>query len=380
MVDSTCFDNWHLQFNSQLIVILSNLASVVEYRGAQDIGVNLPNVNHKKLFVIKGKGFLSIIFRFFFTLLNDIWQLIVTPYDEIIVYSFDPTISLRIINAVNKLLRKRIIMFRHGSLEMLITNSYGNGFVYQFENKLTKNFFLTNKIKVDKNIHFFVLGNVILNNLSSILPQDKLQKFHSVDHPYNFEKKTIIKAPNNFTKLNIGTVGVFNKYKGGNNLLVLVKILNNNGIKGVDFSISGKILSNVNELQENGIDLPSNKGVEMVSIEEMKTRIDRLDFILFFYNSETYRLTASGAIFDAINRKRPIIAIRNDYFEYIFNKFGSIGYLVNSVEEMATLIHRIHTNQEIRQDIDFDKIQNLMSIDNITLDFKNKLREIGFIA
>ena len=58
MVDSTCFDNWHLQFNSQLIVILSNLASVVEYRGAQDIGVNLPNVNHKKLFVIKGKGFL----------------------------------------------------------------------------------------------------------------------------------------------------------------------------------------------------------------------------------------------------------------------------------------------------------------------------------
>ena len=117
----------------------------------------------------------------------------------------------------------------------------------------------------------------------------------------------------------------------------------------------------------------------MVSIAEMRTRIDQLDFILFFYNSETYRLTASGTIFDAISRKKPIIALRNDYFEYIFNKFGSIGYLVDSIEEMATLIQHIHSNKEIQQEFDFDEIQNMMSTENITRDFTYKLREIGII-
>lgn len=379
MVDSTCFDNWHLQFNSQLILMLSNLASVVEYRGAQDIGVNLPNVNHKKLFVIKGKGPFSIIFRFFFTLLNDIWQLIVTPYDEIIVYSFDPTISLRSINAINKLLRKRIIMFRHGSLEMLLTDPRGNGFFYKFENKLTKNFYLNDKIKVSKNIQFFVLGDIILKNLSSILTQNKIQQFHSIDHPYNFDKNTIVKTPNNFAKLNIGTVGVFNEYKGGYNFIILAKILKNKEFKDVNLSITGRILSDIVKLQENGIDLPSNKGEDMVSNEEMAARIDKLDFILFFYPSETYKLTASGAIFEAINRKRPIIAFRNDYFEYIFKKFGPIGYLVDSIEEMADLIVRISEGSEDLVVYDFDKIQKLFSTEDITKILKEKIIEIGFI-
>lgn len=380
MVDSTCFDNWHLQFNSQLILMLSNLASVVEYRGAQEIGVNLPNVNHKKLFVIKGKGAFSIILRFFFTLLNDIWQLIITPYDEIIVYSFDPTISLRTINAINKLLRKRIIMFQHGSLEMLLTDPSGNGFFYKFENKLTKNFYLNDKIKVSKNIQFFVLGDIILKNLSSILTQDKIKQFHSIDHPYNFDKNTIVKKPHNYTKLNIGTVGVFNEYKGGASFLLLAKILKNKELKDVNLSITGKIFSDIVKLQENGIDLPSNNGEDMVSNEEMVARIDKLDFILFFYPSETYKLTASGAIFDAINRKRPIIAIRNDYFEYIFSKFGSIGYLVDTLEEMADVINSIYQDSNIIIDYDFDKIQKLLSTENLTRSMKDKMIEIGFIS
>jgi len=380
MVDSTCFDNWHLHFNSQLIEILSNIAGAVEYRGVQHIGENRLNIKSKKLFVVTINGRWGIIWRFLLTLLNDIWQLIVAPHDEIVVYSFDSTVSLRVLNLFNKILRKRIIMFRHGCMEMLQTNPSGKGMFYRFENMLTRQFFLNKNLRISENVHFFVLGDVILKNLSVLLSEDKMKHFHSIDHPYDFDRNALNKERNKTSKLNIGTVGVFNEYKGGRDILRLVQILKEKSIDNIILSVTGRIDFDISLLQEAGIDLPSNEGKSMVSVEELKSRMDRLDFILYFYHSDTYRLTASGAIFDAINRKRPIIALRNDYFEYIFKKFGSIGYIVDSIDEMADIIYRISTSTEKHVDYDFERIQKLLSIDNTTKILSEKLREIGFIA
>lgn len=381
MVDSVCYANWHLHFNSQLIEILSNIASVVEYRGVQNLGNNRQNIKRKKLYVVKGTGRWSIIARFVFTLFNDVWQLIITPHDEIIVYSFDATVSVRCINTLNKIFRKRIIMFRHGSMEMILSNPSGKGMFYRFENKLSRQFFLSNNLEISDNVHFFVLGEVILENLSVLLSEDKMKHFHSIDHPYDFDKNTSTKQREKTSKLCIGTVGVFNEFKGGCDLLQLAKNLKEKKLTSlISLSVTGKIDFDSTLLQAGEIDLPSNQGRSMVDDEEFKVRVDQLDFILYFYSSDTYRLTASGAIFDAINRKRPIIALRNDYFEYIFDEFGSIGYLVDSVEEMADLIYRITIGTEKRVDYDFERIQNLLSEDKITKIFAAKLREIGFFT
>jgi len=379
MVDSTCFGNWHLHFNSQLIEILSNIASVVEYRGAQNIGNSKLNIKRRKLFVITGSGKLRIILRFLFTLMNDVWQVIIVPNDEIIVYCFDATVSVRAVNMINKIVKKKVIMFRHGSMEMLQTSPSGKGIFYRFEYNLVKQFFLNKNLNISTDLHFFVLGDVILKNLSVFLSKDKVKHFHSIDHPYNFDRNALIKERVQTSKLYIGTVGVFNEYKGGADLLQLAQILKRKALDDINISISGKIEFDISLLQDAEIDLPSNGGKEMVSVEELKDRIDKLDYILYFYPVNTYRLTASGAIFDAITRKRPIIALRNDYFEYIFNKFGSIGYLVDSVSEMADIIYRISNGVEKRVDYDFEQIQDLLSVDNLTKIFAEQLREIGFI-
>ncbi len=378
MVDSVCYDNWHLNFNSQLIEILTNVASSVEYRGAQKIGLNKLNVRSKNLYVIKGTGPWNIILRFIFTIFNDIWQLFISPHDQIIVYSFDATVSVRLINFINKILKKRIIMFRHGSMEMLQTSPTGKGIFYSFENNLTRQFFLNKHIKISSNLHFFVLGDIILKNLYSRLPENIMSNFYSIDHPYDFNRNTYVKKNKETKELNIGTVGVFNEYKGGKDFLQLAKLLKHKKAVNVNLFISGRINFNISLLKKAGINLPSNEGRSMISAEELNNRIDQLDFVLYFYPSDTYRLTASGAIFDAINRKRPIIAIRNDYFEYIFTKFGSIGYLVDSVSEMADIIFLISKKSEKNIDFDFEKVQNLLSVQNLTKIFSKQLQEIGF--
>jgi hypothetical protein len=380
MIDSVCYANWHLQFNTKLLTILSNIAPVVEYRGGQNIGQNRPNIKRKKVYVVRGTTRWSGILRFSYTILNDVWQLLICPYNTIIVYSFDATVSVRMVNALNKVLHKRIIMFRHGSMEMLQTNTANKGIFYWFENKLTRQFFLNPKVKITDRLHFFVLGDVILKNLSNLLSIDKIKQFHSIDHPYNFDENVIAKKIDRNLKLQIGTVGVFSEYKGGSYLLQLVEILKEKGLDKVNVSVTGKIDYDLRFLQRAGIDLPANEGKNMVSNEEMNLRIDRLDFILYFYPSTTYQLTASGAIFDAINRKRPIIALRNDYFEYIFSKFGAIGYLVDSISEMANIIYRISNGTEQVINYDFEGIQNLFSERNITKDIDTELKKIGFIV
>lgn len=301
------------------------------------------------------------------------------PKDFLIVYNFDSTISLRSINALNKILKKEIIMFRHGSLEMLITNSNGKGLIYKIENQLTKKFFFNQNLKISKHLHFFVLGDIILKNLSNLLTQDKLKQFHSIDHPYGFDKDLTFASIKKSNKLNLGTIGVFNEHKGGGLLIKLAQIFKTQGYNDIAFSITGKIDTEIEKLLELGIEIPINRGNEMISIEEMKQRINKLNFILFFYNSETYKLTASGALFEAINMRKPIIALRNDYFEYIFSKFGKIGYLVDSVDEMATLIERIYLNNEKQISIDFENIQNMLSTDISTQIFKSKLQNLQFL-
>jgi hypothetical protein len=240
MVDSVCFDNWHLQFNAQLIEILSNIADIVEYRGAQHIGENRPNIKRKKLFVVTSSGRWGIIWRYLFSMLNDTWQLIVAPNDEIIVYSFDSN-PVRILNMLNKVIRKRIILFRHGSMEMLRTNPAGKGMFYRFENKLNKQFFLNKDLRISDDLHFFVLGDIIFKNLSVLLSEDKMKHFHSIEHPYVFDKNSLKRHREINSQLNVGTLGVFNEYKGGRSILELAKILKFKGIDNVNISITGKI-------------------------------------------------------------------------------------------------------------------------------------------
>ena len=47
---------------------------------------------------------------------------------------------------------------------------------------------------------------------------------------------------------------------------------------------------------------------------------------------------------DAISFEKPVIAIKNDFFEYYFNKFGNIGYLFDNVNDMAKKMIEITAN------------------------------------
>ena len=107
--------------------------------------------------------------------------------------------------------------------------------------------------------------------------------------------------------------------------------------------------------------------------------INELNFILFLYPTNSYKLTASGAITDAIRLHIPILSLKNDFFCDLIGN-NSIGYLKDTIEELANTIRTIITTKEsIDYNENFSKLINKTSIPNIAKLLNTSLQEKHFI-
>lgn len=229
--------------------------------------------------------------------------------------------------------KKKITFILHGSIEELLKDK--NFLQLGFYNKLALEY--KNK---KNNFRYIVLGDSIKENLEEIIPSIK-NNLYSIEHPYDFKDTSHNDNLNVKKNINIGTIGNVAPEKRSESLFEIENYLNENGIENIKLFHVGKF---------DGIDIPENSKVKIPGSKRMLPRIDyeeyinNLDYILFFYPSDTYRLTASGAIFDAISYNKPVIVIENDYFKYIFKICGDIGYLCKDIDEMKNILNMVHKN------------------------------------
>ena len=94
-------------------------------------------------------------------------------------------------------------------------------------------------------------------------------------------------------------------------------------------------------------------------------------------------MTASGAFTDAVNFEKPIIAIRNEFFDYYFKKFGNIGYLFDNIDDMAEkmieIIERKPQEEYLVQKENIKKLKKNIDImyiaENTQIKFETKYGE-----
>lgn len=358
-IDSFCWGVMHQQINACLLKMLMILyPKKVEYYSGKTSKINveklIPNldeVNFHPLWVKGGYGKISIILRFALSYWNNIRLLLISRKDDIIIYNYNNPLSLFEINFLNRFLKRRVLIFCHGELEMLAAPSGYSFFMRILRRKLVR-FFSANR-KIQNNLWFCVLGDIIKKNLKGIMPEKHLLHFLSIDHPYIFTKRDG-ESSNVPNILNVGTVGEFSRRKGGDDFMELVKRMQNES--NIHFSITGLIGYEINTLKKLKVGLPSNNGMEPIEDKEYNSRVSELDYILYFYPKTSYRLIASGAILDAVNHEKPIIAYGNSYFEYFFKKYGDVGYLVSNLEEMQSVLTNIILRKQV-SNFNFSKIK-----------------------
>lgn len=371
-IDTFSVNSFHAQINACLLkmLVLSYPNEVVCYssvsnrREIEKLIEGEENIRWEDVYVVGGKTKYAVLYRYIFSAIRNVKFLFMCKNNEILFFNYNNPFSIRLVNYLNKFLRRKILIVCHGELEMLYPHD-NSGILAKIISKLVNNFFLSTK-SVSSNITFCVLGDSILNNLKAILSSRMLCHFQVIEHPYIY-KKIMERNREDNKVLKFGVVGSFSFAKGGRNFIQLVEELN--CVQNISFSVTGSISEGIDDLKRLGVSLPKNDGIEQIPIEEFSERICNLDYILFLYPTYSYKLTASGAIMDAIKWGIPIISIRNDYFENVFAKYGRFGYLVEDLSEMKNLMLSL-LNSKGNASFDFDSVRRKSSPESISANLK----------
>ena len=185
-----------------------------------------------------------------------------------------------------------------------------------------------------KNVKYIVLGESIRKHFLEYIDYIR-EDLVSVPHPYTFTKANHENTKTD-NRITLGMIGSFSPEKRSTLIFDLEERIRERNIGNIGFLIVGSGDSNVSE-RKTSIPFVGD-GIHKLSDEEYNRGIAQLDYILFFWPRDSYQLTASGALCDAIVHEKPIISIRNDYLDWVFSETGSLGFLCDDLEEMEEII------------------------------------------
>ena len=356
---------------------LSALKSLKNIIGDRDVS----SVTFKTIPVVEGDSKVHTLLRLFMSAIINCVLLFKSEKGAILFYNYNNIFSLSWINSLNKVLKRKIAILCHGEFETFNLDIVQNYSIFwKFYNNTVKTFFRKKSIKIAEKIIFLVLGDNIKTNLKMHIPNNIHEKIYSIDHSYinkSFCSSNIVSKRNNESIIKVGMIGQVRKGKNISDIVLLTKRLSSEILSGkLIFSITGAATGiNIDELRYIGITIPEGK--IFLSREEYDNKIAELDYVLFFYNKDMYQFTASGPLMDALFLEKPIIALKNNYFEYMFNKYGDFGILLDSIDEMADLIKELSQGKKLPV-FDLKSIKYKLRPEKIALQLKLVLEEAGF--
>ena len=281
--------------------------------------------------IISEKGRFSVLFKGIIGAFQNLLLYSKCSSERIVVFNYNNVFALRLLNFACKIKKTKLIVVCHGEMDLLQDDR--GGLLAKLNRKILKSFFYHSSIA--HNFHFIVLGDSIYKNLKSCIPANSYKHFFSINHPYYIESKPYEHRTKSIRELNLGLIGTLSVEKGLESFMNFVELLDEKQIK-CNYSIVGRLNTHDYDdfMNMHNIDIAWN----YLSREEMEERVSRLDCVLYFYPSNSYKLIASGAIFDPISMRIPVVAIKNDFFEYVFREIKYPAYLCNDINEMASII------------------------------------------
>ena len=312
----------HLEFNKAFLQTLSYLYDKIIFLGDKNHIQYLNKIKYKTEILLYPcnitdyhtlKGKVLSVFR---EVLN-IKKIKKMSQGADIYFSYGAAHSMLI--AERFLKNKKVFYIQHGQIETITRKQH----IYNI------NYYLPMALNnLPANHYIIVLGDFIKKNLESAIPK-LIGKIIAIDHP--FIKTNIVINKTGFNKIKIGTIGVGTKDKGIEQLNEISLFIKKNNLD-IQVNHIGRIFDDV-ILDKKMICCPfsSNK---LIPRNDFINKIAELDYILFLYPQNSYKFTASGAIFDAFLLGKPIIALQNDYFNYLFEKAGSVGFLLDNIESL----------------------------------------------
>jgi hypothetical protein len=373
VIEANKTKNYHAEINKAFLNIFSRLdiidniylyCSILHYNIIKDNNTD-KKIVYKKIYVIDPLK--SDLFKSLVELFNTIF-LFIKNRNRVIIYLSAFANMHVIIHLLSLIFNKtHVILICHGEMDGLQREKWGSIMSYPFWIKLS--FFVPCSRKLNK----IVLADYIMNTIiNKFKPNCKI---YSINHPYDFNLNHNMNIiPDNIFSF----IGECTTNKGGDIFIeVADEILKNNN--SVLFKIIGRLTVKCTYLDRRII-VCSNDG-EFLTREIFNTEIITTRYCCFPYASNKYSLVASGAIFDAIKHLKPIIYIKNEYFDSIFKNYN-IGFPCRNKYEYRNIIKKLSNDFDIElyriQQQNLLKIQYRYSIPYVQRTLQSILSDIGF--
>lgn len=192
------------------------------------------------------------------------------------------------------------------------------------------------RVAYNKRVNYLVLGDSIKENLIRYMPKLKSQII-SIDIPYLFNQ-AIIKSKGRSQSIKFAAIGSGSNKNTHIYFQMAKEIVEKETILKPEFYLIGQIVDPKLSamLSICPVKVPSKDSA--MSMERYQEVLNSIDYAVFLFNSDALRLCGSAALFDAFAALKPIIATKNDYFQYYFNKMGNIGFLCNDIKQVKSRI------------------------------------------
>lgn len=376
VIDTLSYDSFHETFNASTLKSLSIIADEIVYYSCKSsreatmaLLINeVPlNIIYKTIPVVETEVKSLGVIRFILSALLNLFLLIKIDRKHTVIYLNNNPISLIGCNLISKIKNQKVVVFAHGELELLETNPrfFKPSYLYKYFLELQ-----FNKISFADNFKLIVLGSSILNNTLKYTSSNNKTHIFSVKHPCIIDSNNESKSVKSEI-IRIGTTGTISDSKGLGELLNIANRLKE--YNNVKFVACGNCRTQKDTSSYNNIRFSSVNGT-FVSTEDYQKSISELDYVLFLYPNDSYRFTASGALFDAVLLQKPIIALRNNYFQSFFDEGYKIGYLCDTVEDVINVIRKLANQNDINLNnfhTNISRLKNDCSYLSISADIKN---------
>lgn len=284
----------------------------------------------------------------------DYYYYMKTPKDADVFYNNNIYVGISLISKFSFGKKNRIFDLCHNEMENIIKNKNSSIPMRLFSCYLR---YIFMKTLLPERFRFILLSSEMVIYFTRFVSLHNRDKIVSIDHAYIRPVNKIVIRKKSNDVIRIGIPGAITPSRGLNILKEIMNGLQNVKIKIYALSfVTGEIVG------DNFMEL--NKTGKLMPFKEYNANVQKMDIMLFLYEKNSYKLTASGAILEAIWNEKPIIALENQYFRYLFNKFGELGILCQSIEELISVINKINDCKDLDKylaNIKFAKEQLLPS-------------------
>lgn len=349
IIDAYSQDNYHEVINQSYLMMLMDIYDEVEYIAEQRSCANIKrllnlckvedsNVHFVPKHINKRDTTHNILYKMWWFLKVSIlnyWYFMNTDKDADVFFNNNIHLGIPLINYLSFGKHNRVFDMCHAEMEMICKDK-SDSLSRRIGSRLYRYAFCRMRLK--PNLNFILLSSAMASDFKGMISPHNRPRIHGMDHPY-IRPEIIDNATDGHNPaLRIGIPGAITPQRGLPQIKELLLSFPDNGTR-----LYG--ISHCSENIDSPYFIPLNTSGRLTPYEEYGRNIASMDILLLLYKPGSYRFTASGAALEAIWQQKPIIALRNEYIEYLFRKFGPMGFICNDIHEMTSIISNLTREQ-----------------------------------